>query len=124
MADLKTYNNINATLSTTKSLSGNITVGTVNVTGADMSNYYDKEDVNTLLEGKSDVGHNHSYNELTDLPEILSIEGLAKEEYVNQQIGAIPEVDLSGKADKKAMTYPEYASAITVLANSYQYIKV
>ena len=40
------------------------------------------------------------YNDLTNTPEIPSIEGLATQTWVQQQITAIPEVDLSGYALK------------------------
>lgn len=59
MANLRMYNNIKANLSSDANLKGNITVGSVNVTGADMTNYYDKEEVDGLLENKSDVDHDH-----------------------------------------------------------------
>ena len=90
---------LTGTLTSETPIRGNITVGTVNITGADMSNYYDKEDVNTLLESKSDVDHVHDeYALKTELP---SIDGLATEDYVNQMIEAIPDVDLSNCATKE-----------------------
>lgn len=39
-----------------------------------------------------------NYNDLTNTPEIPSIEGLASEVWVQQQIGSIPPIDLSGYA--------------------------
>ena len=59
MANLRMYNNIKANLSSDANLKGNITVGSVNVGGADMTNYYDKEEVDGLLENKADVEHDH-----------------------------------------------------------------
>lgn len=54
----------------------------------------------TDLETKSDVGHGHDYSELTGVPEIPSIEGLATEEFVKNAIAQAQleeeEIDLSG----------------------------
>ena len=82
-------------------IKGTITVGSVNVIQADLSDYYNKEDVNGLLAGKADLEHVHDQYALqSDIP---SIEGLATEEYVNEKIDSIdiPEVDLSGLATKE-----------------------
>ena len=95
-------NTLTGSLSTETPITGNITVGTVNITaGADMSNYYDKEEVDGLLLGKADLEHSHDeYALQSDIP---SIEGLATEEYVNEKFDSIdiPEVDLSGLATKE-----------------------
>ena len=104
MADLKNYSNLTATLSRAVSLTGKITVGNVYVAGSNVDGYTKKE-VDDLLLGKANTTHNHSYHELVDVPEIPSIEGLATEEYVKQQIGSIeiPEVDLSDYALKSEL---------------------
>jgi hypothetical protein len=36
----------------------------------DFDDYYKKNEVDTLLQGKSDTGHTHSYTALTDLPDL------------------------------------------------------
>lgn len=60
------------------------------------------------IANKADSNHVHSYNDLTDLPTIPSIEGLASKEFVQEQINniEIPEYDdeeirglIDGKAD-------------------------
>lgn len=51
----------------------------------DLTGYATKEDV----KAKSDLGHTHSYSEFTDAPQIPSIDGLASESYVNQQVAGI-----------------------------------
>ena len=84
-------------------IKGTITVGSVNVIQADLSDYYNKEDVNGLLAGKADLEHVHDQYALqSDIP---SIDGLATEEYVNEKIDSIdiPEVDLSGLATKEEL---------------------
>lgn len=94
-------NNLTGSLSAESPIKGNITVGTVNVIQADLSDYYNKEDVNGLLAGKADSEHVHDQYALqSDIP---SIEGLATEEYVNEKFDSIdiPEVDLSGLATKE-----------------------
>ena len=70
-------------------------------TEIDLSGYATKDDL--LL--KSDSDHIHSYIELTDTPEIPSIEGLATEDFVTNKIaeaqlsgGGNNNVDLSGYA--------------------------
>ena len=54
------------------------------------------------ISGKADKEHKHSYNDLTDMPVIPSVEGLASEQYVDAAIANIehPSVDLSGYALK------------------------
>ena len=69
-------------------MSAKITVGAIN-------SGIDKDLVEELLSTKADINHTHDYNELSNLPEIPSIEGLASEEYVNTKISEIPKVDLS-----------------------------
>ena len=59
--------------------------------------YYTETEIDTKLLEKSNVGHNHSYNDLTDKPSIPSIDGLATEIYVNNKIAAIPTPDVSGQ---------------------------
>ena len=71
------------------------------------------------ISGKADKDHVHSYNELTDRPEIPSVAGLATEQFVQDEIAKIdiPEVDtsnlvstaafneaLAAKADSKPFT--------------------
>ena len=70
----------------------------------DTSNFATKEE----LETKADKEHTHSYTDLTDKPLIPSIEGLATEDYVkneiaNAQLGG-GEVDLSGYATKEELS--------------------
>ena len=57
-------------------------------------------DINTSLSTKSDVGHGHSYNDLSDKPSIPSIDGLATETYVDNKIATIPTPDVSGQIDE------------------------
>lgn len=59
--------------------------------------YYTESEIDSKLSGKADSNHNHSYNDLTDKPSIPSIEGLATETYVNEQIATIPTPDVSGQ---------------------------
>lgn len=60
------------------------------------------EQVNTELASKANKSELFSgdYNDLTNLPTIPDISGLATEEYVNQKIEELPVVDLSGYALK------------------------
>ena len=69
---------------------------------AGLSNYDDTE-LRDHIDEKADKTELFSkdYNDLLNLPEIPSVEGLASEQYVQDQIAAIPEVDLSGKVDKE-----------------------
>ena len=52
----------------------------------DLSGYATKTDLNNELATKADELHYHSYNELTDLPEIPSLDGYATEDYVVSEI--------------------------------------
>lgn len=87
----------------------------------------DNADIVDVLEdsiaNKADRDHVHSYNDLTDLPVIPSIEGLASEEFVQEQINAIeiPEYDdeeirglIDGKADVDH-THEELETSIETL---------
>lgn len=50
-------NSLTGTLSSPGSLSGNISVGSIK---ADMNDYYDKDQVDELLENKANVDHDHT----------------------------------------------------------------
>ena len=69
---------------------------------------YDDTQIKNELNNKSDIGHIHSYNDLTDKPAIPSIEGLATESYVKNEIAnaqlSSGEVDLSGYATKEELS--------------------
>lgn len=52
------------------------------------------------LLGKSDSNHVHSYNDLTDLPTIPSVDGLASEDYVDNAVANV-KVDTSDLATKE-----------------------
>ena len=69
---------------------------------------YDDTQIKNELNNKSDIGHTHSYNDLTDKPTIPSIEGLATESYVKNEIAnaqlSSGEVDLSGYATKEELS--------------------
>lgn len=58
----------------------------------------------TDISGKSDVGHTHSYNELTDLPEIPSIDGLATTDYVDTAVGNISIPDVSNLVSRETLS--------------------
>lgn len=72
--------------------------------GADMSNYYTKAQVDAkgfitednLNDSLATVAISGSYNDLTNKPTIPSIEGLASESYVQQEIARIQPDDDSG----------------------------
>lgn len=69
----------------------------------------------TDVSDKADKDHTHSYNDLTDLPAIPSIEGLATEEYVNQ---AIADIDIPEAIDtSKFITNEGLATALKGKAN-------
>lgn len=51
----------------------------------DLSGYATKAELNT----KADTTHNHSYNDLQDLPVIPSLSGYATESFVNQKVATI-----------------------------------
>lgn len=57
------------------------------------------------------VATSGSYKDLTDTPEIPSVEGLASEAYVQEAIKAIPSVDLTGYA--KAEDIPDVSKFVT-----------
>lgn len=57
----------------------------------------------TDISGKSDVGHTHSYNELTDLPEIPSIDGLATTDYVDTAVENISIPDVSNLVSRETL---------------------
>lgn len=90
-------------------LKASLTVGSVS--DINPLNAYTKDQVNELLGEKSDINHTHEqylteHQDITHLAtkeEIPSINGLATEEYVNNQIDAIPEVDLSNYATKEEL---------------------
>ena len=71
-------------------------------------NNYDDTEIKNELNNKSDLGHTHSYKELSDKPTIPSIEGLATEDYVKNEIAnaqlSSGEVDLSGYATKEELS--------------------
>ena len=58
------------------------------------------------------VATSGSYKDLTDTPEIPSVEGLASEAYVQEAIKAIPAVDLTGYAKKEDL--PDVSKFVTV----------
>lgn len=74
-------------------LAQNTTIGGVNT---------EISDIKTTLNTKADKSELFSkdYNDLINTPSIPSIEGLASQTWVQQQIAAIPEIDLSGYALK------------------------
>ena len=109
-----TPGSLTGSLSASGTMSANITVGTVNMTAADMTNYYDKEEVDGLLENKSDVDHTHD-NYVTNTTHtalklrVASLENKidkkadiehTHEEYLTEH------QDISGKAD---ITYVDNA---------------
>ena len=57
----------------------------------------------TDISGKSDVGHTHSYNELNDLPEIPSIDGLATTDYVDNAVSNISIPDVSNFVSRETL---------------------
>ena len=73
---------------------------------ADVKNYDDTE-VRGLINGKADANHVHSYNDLTDKPEIPSIEGLATTNYVDGKVA-----DLVASAPETLDTLKELADAL------------
>lgn len=110
-------------------LKASLTVGSVS--DINPLNAYTKDQVDQLLENKSDISHTHEQyltehqsldhlalkehthdeyltehqdiSHLATKEEIPNIKGLATEEYVNNQIDAIPEVDLSNYATKEEL---------------------
>ena len=72
-----------------------------------MSDYVTDSELNTALEGKSNTGHTHSYNDLTDKPIIPSTTGLASETWVSQNFqpqSAMTEYSLSGHTHSQYLT--------------------
>ena len=96
MADIYSDGKIKASLSNyTSNLNASITVGAASEVTASR--------LEEALSTKADINHTHDYNELENLPEIPSIEGLASEEYVNNQINNIPKVDLTPYATNEQL---------------------
>lgn len=87
-----TPGSLTGSLSAPSNMSAKVTVGTVNMTGADMSNYYNKEEVDGLLLGKADLEHSHD--------EYVTEDELAAKGYLTEH------QDISGKAD---ITYVDNA---------------
>ena len=68
---------------------------------ATLSNYDDTE-LRNLINSKGESSFSGSYNDLTDKPEIPSIEGLATEEFVNEKIN---EAQLNGGSNIDLSNY-------------------
>ena len=83
--------------------------------------------IETSLSNKADRSELFSkdYNDLTNTPEIPSIEGLASQEWVRQQIQNIPETDLSSYALKSEIPdvsiYVEKEPGKGLSSNDYTY---
>lgn len=83
--------------------------------------------IETSLSNKADRSELFSkdYNDLTNTPEIPSIEGLASQEWVKQQIQNIPETDLSSYALKSEIPdvsiYVEKEPGKGLSSNDYTY---
>lgn len=75
---------------------------------------YDDAEVRGLIDGKADADHVHSYNELTDKPEIPSIEGLATTDYVDGKV-----TELVNGAPEAMDTLKELSDAIQAHQNVY-----
>ena len=71
---------------------------------------YDDTEIRNLIDGKADKSELFSgdYNDLENKPVIPSMEGLASEEFVNNAIEAIPEVDLDPYAKKEDLFSGSY----------------
>lgn len=97
-------------------LAQNTTIGGINTEISSVKN---------TLNSKADKSELFSkdYNDLTNTPVIPSIEGLATETWVQQQITAIPGVDLSGYALKTEIPdvsiYVEKVSGMGLSANDF-----
>lgn len=97
-------------------LAQNTTIGGINT---EMGN------VKTTLSNKADKSELFSkdYNDLINTPSIPSIEGLASQTWVQQQIAAIPGVDLSGYALKSEIPdvskYVEKVPGMGLSANNF-----
>lgn len=83
--------------------------------------------LNTSLDTKADKSELFSkdYNDLTNTPEIPSIEGLASQEWVRQQIEGIPAPDLSSYALKSEIPdvsiYVEKVEGMGLSSNDFTY---
>lgn len=75
---------------------------------------YDDTEVKRLITDKADADHVHSYNDLTDKPEIPSIEGLATTDYVDGKVS-----DLVNGAPEAMDTLKELSDAIQAHQNVY-----
>ena len=75
-----------------------------------LENYYTEEEVNNLLLNKADKSELFSgdYNDLINKPEIPSVDGLASEQYVQDQIATIEIPDISNKADRSELFSGDY----------------
>lgn len=97
-------------------LAQNTTIGGINTEISSVKN---------TLNSKADKSELFSkdYNDLINTPNIPSIEGLATETWVQQQIAAIPRVDLSGYALKTEIPdvsiYVEKVSGMGLSANDF-----
>jgi len=76
------------------------------------------------ISGKADKDHSHSYNDLTDKPEIPSIEGLATEDFVKAEIEKIdlPTVDTSKFVTTEVLNGVLAEKADTVLFTSSKFV--
>ena len=79
-----------------------------------LENYYTEEEVNNLLLNKADKSELFSgdYNDLINKPEIPSVDGLASEQYVQDQIATIEIPDISNKADRSELFSGDYNDLI------------
>lgn len=69
----------------------------------------------TDVSGKADIGHTHSYEDLTDTPVIPSVDGLASEEYVDQ---AIANIDIPEAVDtSRFVTTDSLTASLATKAN-------
>ena len=89
----------------------------------EFDDYYKKNEVDTLLQSKSDIGHTHSYTALTDLPDlsIYLTEHQSLENYYTKSEAdekfLTSHQDLSGYAQKSDLDdYLTIASASTIYA--------
>lgn len=89
----------------------------------EFDDYYKKNEIDTLLQSKSDIGHTHSYTALTDLPDlsIYLTEHQSLENYYTKSEAdgkfLTTHQDLSGYAQKSDLDdYLTIASASTIYA--------
>lgn len=97
-------------------------------------NYITDEELNSRgyltehqdISGKADKEHTHSYNELTDRPEIPSIAGLATEQFVQDEIAKIdiPEVDTSNLVSTTAFNEALAAKADEVPFEANKFVTI